>query len=101
MKIFDEIETVGTEITFHCVDCRGCKKCKGGPQFESISIQDEVENDLIEKCVRVNVKLGIAMAKLPFLVEPEKYLAPNEHIAKKVYRSQLLKLNANPNDKNL
>ena len=38
LKIFDEIETAGTEITFRCVDCRGCKKCKGGPQFESISI---------------------------------------------------------------
>ena len=47
----------------------------------------------------VDVKLGIAMAKLPFLVEPEKHLAPNEHIAKKIYRSQILKLNANPKDK--
>ena len=29
-KLFDEIETAGTEITFRCVDCRSCKKCKSG-----------------------------------------------------------------------
>ena len=99
LKMFDEIESAGTEITFRCVDCRGCKKCKSGPQFESMSIQDEMENDLIEKCVTVDIELGFAMAKLPFLVDPEKHLAPNEHIAQKVYQSQLLKLNANPEDK--
>ena len=99
LKMFDEIESAGTEITFRCVDCRGCKKCKSGPQFESMSIQDEMENDLIEKCVTVDIELGFAMAKLPFLVDPEKHLAPNEHIAQKVYKSQLLKLNANPEDK--
>ena len=84
LKIFDKIESVGTEITFRCVDCRGCKRCKSGPQFESMSIQDEVENSLIEKCVSVDIQLAIATAKLPFLLDPEKHLAPNEHIAQKV-----------------
>ena len=50
-------------------------------------------------CVTVDIELGIAMAKLLFLGEPEKHLSPNEHIAQKVYKSQLLKLNANPEDK--
>ena len=98
-KIFDEIEASGTEVTFRCVDCRGCKRCKSGPQFESISIQEEVEQNLIEKCVTVDIDLKITMSKLPFLVDPNKYLAPNEHVARRVWKTQLQKLNANPEDR--
>ena len=59
----------GTEVNYRCVECRTCKKCKTGPQIEAISIQDEIEQNLIEKCVNVDIKLGISMAKLPFLVD--------------------------------
>ena len=67
------------------------QECKSGPQFESMSIQDEMEDNLIEKCVTVDIELGMAMVKLPFLGDLEKHLALSEHIAQ----------NANPEDKKI
>ena len=28
VKLFDEVENSGTEITIRCVDCRSCAECK-------------------------------------------------------------------------
>ena len=52
-RIFEEIENAGSEVTYRCVDCRLCKTCKNGPRIEAISIQEEFEQNLIEKCVSV------------------------------------------------
>ena len=50
---FDEIESAGTEVTYRCMDC--CLKCKHGPRFDAMSIQEEIEQSLIERCVQVDV----------------------------------------------
>ena len=99
VRFFDEIESSGTSVTFRCGDCRSCKKCKNGPRIDSISIQDEIEQNMIEKCVNVDIQLEFTMSKLPFLVDPDKHLAPNEHVARRVFNSQLQKLNSKPEDK--
>ena len=39
-KFFDQIEKSGTEVSYRCVDCRSCIKCKNGPHTEEINIQD-------------------------------------------------------------
>ena len=82
-----------------CPDCSGCKKCKAGPRIESLSIQDEIEQNLVEKCVFVDLEFERTIAKLPFLVDPEKHLVPNEHVALRVYQGQLQKLSKKPEDK--
>lgn len=99
VKRFEEIEAAGTEVTYRCVDCRGCKKCLSGPISESLSIQEEHEQSLIEKCVNVDTDLGITMAKLPFILDPDTHLVDNEHVALRVYQSQLKILNDRPDDK--
>ena len=48
MKQFDKIEEAGTAITYRCVDSRACSICKKGVRFEALSIQEEVEQNLIE-----------------------------------------------------
>lgn len=99
VKRFEEIEAAGTEVTYRCVDCRGCKKCLSGPISESMSIQEEHEQSLIDKCVNVDSDLGITMAKLPFILDPDTHLVDNEHVALRVYQSQLKILNDRPDDK--
>ena len=96
---FDEIECAGTEVTYRCIDCRGCLKCKNGPHFDAMSIQEEIEQSLIERCVQVDVDRGITIAKLPFVTEPDSRLVPNKHDALNVYRGQTRKLNLKPDDK--
>ena len=48
-QIFDKLENAGTEITYRCKDCRECPECKKSDRFESISIQEEIEQTII-KC---------------------------------------------------
>ena len=55
VKVFDDIEGTGTEITYRCVECRSCAKCKKGPRIDSISIQEEIEQGLIERSVHVDL----------------------------------------------
>ena len=99
-RIFEEIENAGSEVTYRCVDCRLCKTCQNGPRIEAISIQEEFEQNLIEKCVSVDIELAKTVSKLPFLVDPITHLEPsNEHMALKVFKTQIKILNANVKDK--
>ena len=97
-KMFDIIE-VGTNVNYRCVSCRNCAECKNGGNIELISIQDEFEQDVINKSVEVYTDRGITYASLPFIESP-KMLAPNKSQAMSVYRSQVKKLNKNTKDKN-
>ena len=56
------------------MDCRDCAKCKRGERIEAISIQEEVEKDLI---VFVDPGKGVTSCKHPFLVDPQSRLVPN------------------------
>ena len=71
VRQFDEIESAGTEVTYRYMDCRGCLKCKNGPRFDAMSIQEEIEQSLIERCAS---RCGITIAKLPFVTEPDSRL---------------------------
>jgi hypothetical protein len=101
IKQYDEIERAGTEVTYRCVDCRGCIKCKTGERFDAISIQEELEQALIEKSVKVNPDDCTTTAKLPFVVDPDTRLNPEAVLitATKVYKSQVRNLNKSPEDK--
>ena len=49
LKMFENIEAAGTNISYRCVDCRNCLECKKGNKIEEISIQEEVEQSVINK----------------------------------------------------
>lgn len=99
VKLFDEIERAGTEVSFRCVDCRECKKCKSGERLDNVSLQEEVEQELIERSVHVDIERCITIALLPFLVNPDSRLVPNENEALKVYKQMCRKLSKTPNEK--
>ena len=67
-KKFEELEKVGTNISYRCVDCRSCKECKKGSLVEEISIQEEFEQNLINKSVKVDIVNDESSAYLPFML---------------------------------
>ena len=81
-----------------CVDCRNCPECKKGGKIESISIQEEVEQHLINRSVDVDIRKVITRAKLPFIFNPSSKLLRNENVAWKVYQGQVKKLDKFFND---
>ena len=99
VKQFDLIERAGTEISYRCVDCRDCVKCKNGGRVDAVSIQEEVEQALIDRSVEVDADKCRTTAVLPFVVNPDSRLGPSEPGALKVFRAQLKKLNSESNDK--
>ena len=98
-RIFDEVESAGSEISYRCVKCRDCKNCKNGEKIELISTREEVEQAIIEKSVHVDLKSNITEIVLPFTEDPVRKLASNQKIARKVYDSVIRKLNKDPTSK--
>ena len=83
-----------------CTDCRNCDRCKRSENTEVVSIQEEIEQDIIDKSVQVDVSKGITIAKLPFIVNPELRLLSNKRKALAVCMGQIRKLNKVPDDRN-
>ena len=65
---------------------------------ECISIQEKIEQVLIDKSVTINLNDCSVSVYLPFICDPVKRLKTNYHIAEKNY-SQARKLNSKPKDK--
>ena len=72
--------------------CRNCLECKNGSTIDEISIQEEIEQDVINKSITVDVEKRVCTAKLPFIADPDSRLEPNLNIARKVYNRSLQKI---------
>ena len=94
VKLFEEVEKVGTEASYRCIRCRGCPDCKKSELIESISLTEELEQSLIYQSVKVNPSDGYISASFPFMCDPTKKLVTNYHISKKIYFSQIKKLDS-------
>ena len=100
MKIFEEVEATGSEISYRCPRCRSCHDCKHASN-DIISVKEEVEQSLINASVTIDFNTHIAKASLPFISDPTTRLSNNTDKAMKVYQQQIKKLNnpANSKDK--
>ena len=78
VKIFDEVESAGTEVMYRCLDCKNCQNCKKSQKIDAMSIQEEIEEDLINCSVVVDTEICKTIAKLPFVTDPDFRLRPNE-----------------------
>ena len=101
IKTFDEIDTAGTDVSFRCPDCRNCENCKKSQRIDAISIQEEIEQDLIERNVTVDIEKCRSSASLPFVTDPDARIdsESQERLALKIYESQVRGLNKRPEDK--
>lgn len=98
MKIFEEVEATGSEISYRCPDCRNCKACKQ-PSNDVISCKEEIEQSIINSSITVDLESKTATALLPFIADPEARLVNNKDKAMKTYQQQVRKLNHPNNQK--
>ena len=99
LKFFHKVEEAGSEISYRCVNCRSCKACKTHDHDEVMSIKEEVEQDIINKAVKVDIKQRVTTARLPMMQDSIIKLIPNKNKAMKVFIQQRKKLIRNPKDK--
>ena len=99
-RLFEQVESTGSEITFRCPTCLVCKECKHREEYESVSLKKKVEQSINDSSVKINIEDSTTTARLPFIANPNR-LANNKQKAIKVYNQQLRKLNhpANKKDK--
>ena len=98
-KMFEAVESAGSEISYRCSNCRTCKVCKEHEQYEMMSVKEEVEQDIINISVKVDVEKRTTTASLPLMHNPTVTLAHDKEKALQVYNQQIKKLNKNPQDK--
>ena len=99
LKKFEIGETIGTDISYRCVDCRKCAKCLKGSSVEEISLREEYEQSLIDKSVTLDTDKNVCTATLPFIENPESKLGDSSKAARKVYDNVVKILARNPEDK--
>ncbi|XP_066918053.1 uncharacterized protein [Clytia hemisphaerica] len=95
----EKFESVGTDLNYRCVNCRKCLTCKNHSAEDSISIQEEVEQDLINRSITIDPSNCSSIANLPLIHDPLVKLAPNRDIALRVYIQQLKRLEKHQDDK--
>ena len=88
-RLMNEIEVMGTEATYRCINCRNCDMCRKGDRLEQVSLQEELEQAMITDSVKYIPEEQRVEATLPFLEDPSIKLKPNKHIAFKILESQM------------
>ena len=73
------------DIIYRYENCRNCKTCKEHKNPEIMSIREEVEQDIINKSVKVNINKSIAITTLPLVHDPVIKLALKKDKALRVY----------------
>lgn len=98
-SIFKDVENAASEINYRCINCRNCRDCKHNEMIESVSVKEEMEQELINKSVSVDLVNRVCIASLPLLYDPVLKLSHNKSKGLQVYNLQLRKLNKSPEDK--
>ena len=65
-RVFEQVESTGTEINYRCPTCRSYNSCKHHDEYESISIREEIKQSIIESSVTIDLDTSITSASLPF-----------------------------------
>ena len=93
------MENAGSKIFYSSIKCRSCKPCKEHEQTELMSVKVEVEQNVIDKLVKVDLESRRTIASVPLLHNPAVKLAHNKNEARQIYNQKIKKLNQNPKDK--
>ena len=78
---FDESQGAGIDVCYCCANCRDCPDSQASRQDEEISVREEVEQDVIIKCVQVDLTECETEADLPRLKDAVGRLSSNKGIA--------------------
>ena len=89
LKLFEDVEKLGSEISYRCLACRNCNNCRRGEELELVSLQEESEQALIEESVWLDHKNKTVYAKLPFVNGGAEKLNNNRRIAEKILETQI------------
>ena len=77
-KMFEDVENTGSEITYRCSMGRNCKVCKEHSTDEIMSFKEQMEQDVMNKSMKVDATSQRTTASLPLMYNPSIKLAHNK-----------------------
>ena len=86
---FENLEEVGSSLTYRCLRCRNCHDCRNGAHLEKVSLEEELDQAHLASCVWYNPETGFMEARLPFKQDPISALPDNRFQAERMLQSQL------------
>ena len=93
---FNDIQTLGSEAPYRCIRCRNCSDCRKGELLEKASLQEEMEQALIESLITLDTEDKKLSSYLPFIQNPSETLTYSRGLAEKVLEAQLRAIQKNP-----
>ena len=84
-------------VEYRCPTCSRCTECKESSRYKTRSLQETMEQEIIEKSVHVDLDAGKVFVDLPFIVDPVKALSKrhkgnnNYYQARASYKTQCKK----------
>ena len=92
-----DADDVGELVSYRCPSCAKCLECKSSDKTKCLTLQESVEQKIIEQSVEVDILNKLVKVDLPFLKEPVAFMTEkhrsqdNYHQALRVYHSQCKK----------
>ena len=99
LKTLMKAQEEGLQLQYRCPKCRSCSDCRNTSETERISLREEMEDDVIRSCVKIDFDAKKISAKLPLRGDENKFLSNNRHIALKTLDNQCAKLKTDPEGK--
>ena len=56
-RALERVENAGSDLTYRCVNCRNYSDCKKSEQIQCISIEEEIEQDIIDSSVQAHISI--------------------------------------------
>ena len=97
MRELIDQDDINDMVTFRCPACSKCLQCKMSRKRTAISLQEAMEQEIIEKSVTLSSVLKKVVVKLAFIKDPTEFLKKkhsgnsNLQQALKVYKTQCKK----------
>ena len=97
MRELVDQDDIGDFVTFRCPECSKCMKCKVSRRRTAVSLQESMEQEIIEKSVRLDPENKNVKVNLPFSKDPTEDLSKrhkgndNKGQAMHVYKTQCKK----------
>ena len=93
-KELSDEENTGSRITYRCPRCTSCEECKSSCRTRETSIQEVLEEEIINKSIDIDFEKKVTFSRFPFRCDPVPYLKKlwngpsNEKMAFKVFEQQ-------------
>ena len=74
LRSYEDQDDLGQDIAARCEDCATCPKCSSSAKTRMVSLQEQMEQEAIERSIRLDLDNSEVRVGLPFIRDPVIHL---------------------------